>query len=229
MWLGRIKQENLLAEWMTNRAKAETARIEYFDKTAAIREGDAPTLASLQLEYFRRYQLELQVAFYGGRGSQYKNADRATTSSSKFTIFVASAANVVAGLLSIKSVLFSALGSLGVVATGYGAYLTTAGATSQDGRNAERYARTRDTLSHIQDRLDEVREALATGQRDALPAFVKAVNDEISLEHQQWLDDKDRYASAIQKLEQKLASLRKERQGEPSVPTGSKELPKGNG
>jgi hypothetical protein len=212
MWLGRIKEGELLAEWMTNRAQAETARIEYFDKVTVVRPGDDPTLASLQLEYFRRYQLEVQLAYYRGRGMKHQEAARATVASRMWAVFIASGANGLAGLLSTKQVNFSALASVGVIATGCGAYLTTAGATNQDGRNAERYARTHDTLSHLQDRLDEVRDALGAGQLDALPAFVKAVNDEISLEHRQWLDERNRYAGAIQELEQKLVSLQRDRE-----------------
>jgi hypothetical protein len=210
MWLARIKQGNLLAEWMTNRAKAETARIEYFDRATAVRAGDDPDLALLQLEYFRRYQLQVQLNYYDGRGKQHKQADQRTITWSTRAMAAASGGNAFAAILSSRSLLFSSLGSVGVIATACGAYLTNRSATSQDGRNAERYARTSDTLSRIQDRLDDVRKAVVGKQMDVLATFVKAVNDEVSVEHRQWLDEANRYGSAIQELEQKLAQAQKQ-------------------
>jgi hypothetical protein len=208
MWLTFAREGKLLDEWMANRAKAETARIEYFDRATTLQAGDDPKLPQLQLEYFRRYQLEVQLAYYSGRGEQHRKAAQRTLKLRMGALFVGTVANGLAGALGSHSVPYAALGSLAVIAGAWGAFATSTSATNQDGRNAERYARTYDTLTHIRDRLGEVRKALSAAEVDVLPSFVKAVNDELSLEHRQWLQEEDRYAGALQELEQKLAQLK---------------------
>ena len=57
----------------------------------------------------------------------------------------------------------------------------------QDRLNAIRYANTFDKLSAWRGQLDTVRDAAAKGDRNAVLEFVKGVNNEISLEHREWL------------------------------------------
>src|SRR5262245_36911261 len=64
MWLYQIRTSNMLEKWMTARAEAETMRLSYFLLVTNAQPADVPTakipLPLLQLEYFRRYQLDLQ-------------------------------------------------------------------------------------------------------------------------------------------------------------------------
>src|SRR5262249_42697326 len=69
--------------WMKARAQAEDARIELFRRVmdavdpapgAGARQGGELKLLPLKLEYFRRYQLDLQRHYYAGRGQQHEEA-----------------------------------------------------------------------------------------------------------------------------------------------------------
>ena len=63
--------------WMKNRAEAEIARVGLFnavtDATETCREGELHLLP-LALEYFRRYQLDVQRRYYSGRAMQHAAA-----------------------------------------------------------------------------------------------------------------------------------------------------------
>ena len=77
MWLYQVRQGKLLERWMTARANAETARISYF--TALAEPGDAVSDAALnllKLEYFCRYQYDVQTNYYRNRGRKHDRAAR---------------------------------------------------------------------------------------------------------------------------------------------------------
>jgi hypothetical protein len=65
MSLFRVKEVRLLEDWMTARARAETKRLSYFSYivNSSIQPLDLQ-LELLKLEYFRRYQLDLQLAYW---------------------------------------------------------------------------------------------------------------------------------------------------------------------
>jgi hypothetical protein len=80
MWVYRAREGKLLDRWMSARAGAETLRRQYFE---AITNLDLPdksspiTPALLEFEYFRRYQLDVQIAFYERRARDHRrDADR---------------------------------------------------------------------------------------------------------------------------------------------------------
>jgi len=77
-------------------------------------------------------------------------------------------------------------------------------ATSQDRRNAERYDRTLSALDAVGARIDEVRTAVAGGNHQALVEFVSVVNDQVSLEHRQWLAASEATKGAAAKLDDAL-------------------------
>lgn len=65
-------------KWMKSRAEAEIVRNELFWRVLTAHEnpsvrGPIPLLP-LQLEYYRRYHLQTQLAYYAQRGGQHKNA-----------------------------------------------------------------------------------------------------------------------------------------------------------
>jgi hypothetical protein len=69
MWLFRVREGQMLDDWMSERAHAETARLAYFATLAEL-PGDGASelpLGLLKLEYFRRYQLDMQIAYYDPR------------------------------------------------------------------------------------------------------------------------------------------------------------------
>lgn len=77
-YLGEIR--NLQTGWILERGKAERARRDLFEKIfdtpAVAGEGEIAALP-LKLEYFRRYQLDVQKAYYEGRADQLLKEARA--------------------------------------------------------------------------------------------------------------------------------------------------------
>jgi hypothetical protein len=63
MSLYRVNEGHLLEAWMTARARAENHRLSYF--LAVVGESTEPVDVDLELsklEYFRRYQLDLEIS-----------------------------------------------------------------------------------------------------------------------------------------------------------------------
>jgi hypothetical protein len=209
MWLYQIRQGKLLERWMTARARAETARLSYFTALAELGEAAPdPAFDLLKLEYFRRYQYDVQANFYRNRGRQHdKAAQKNLRLGSTAVLFSAAAAGTsgVVGLTTGGAA--TALGALGVLGAALASYAAARENTSQDQRNAERYGRTQEALENIGgERLDRVRSAVAQGNAQALAEFVAAVNEQISLEHRQWLEGSEATKAAVAKLEETLKS-----------------------
>ncbi|MFW5660114.1 MAG: hypothetical protein ACOC05_01850 [Oceanicaulis sp.] len=208
--------------WMRARAIAETCRMELFTQITSaqekVREGELPLLP-LQLEYFRRYQLGVQLDYYAGRGAQHRKTADARAARGDLYVLIGSLAlaPVTAGAAAFiadpqiltylgdylrgldASVLSQPLaGSVLVMAGLFAPALMSAqGALSllsQDRRNASRYEATFDNLAHLSRvYLDAARIAAVRGDRETVQEFIDAVNAQISSEHQEWvrLQDED--------------------------------------
>lgn len=203
MWIRRIRDGRLLETWMTRRAEAESERLRYFELVT----GAEPPLDEplLMLEYFRRYQLDVQRAYYGKRGRQHRSeADRALSRASA-GMAVGGIASGVAGVLAVAlSPVWTALAGLGLAGQALGSTAEQGEATAQNRRNAERYDRTRDALDHLYAKLDRVRDALADGDLPSLQAYVESVHEQLSLEHRQWLEEIGTASHAVDRLEKLL-------------------------
>jgi hypothetical protein len=205
MLLYQVREGHLLETWMSARAKAEIARLDYFDVLAAeAGKSESPPLLSLVLEYFRRYQLEVQRAYYRQRRQDHKRSAGNTT---RIGSLGAALAAVTAG--GVASGPWTALGAVGVVGAAVTSYSVAREQVKQDRRNAERYGRTLEALLSLQSRLDEVREAVAAGNAMALTEFVAAVNDQISLEHRQWIEAGESAKAGLARLNDALATSRR--------------------
>jgi hypothetical protein len=200
-----VKQGQLLEGWMTARARAETMRLDYF--TAVTGETSDPVdvgLEQLKLEYFRRFQLDLQVEYYDKRGAKHRaEAER--------TLFLAAAAMVLAAMASVLVAVlgqlateWAAFGALAVLGTALQAFAASREGLGQDRRNAERYGRTEEALRQLRARLDVVRKSVATGAHPVLVEFVAAVQDQISLEHRDWLESAEATRASVERLEHAL-------------------------
>ncbi len=209
MWIRQIKEGRLLERWMTSRAEAETARLQYFERVTRDPEPAEPLL---QLEYFRRYQLDVQRAFYAERGGDHRRAADRSLSLSSMALAGGAGATGLAGVLGALDPAWSALAGLGLVGQAWAARIVNEEATAQDRRNAERYGRTHLALDRIYERLDDVRRAAADGRREVMREFVDAVHEQLSLEHRQWLEEIDAAGSAIERLEALLAQYRESKQ-----------------
>jgi hypothetical protein len=211
MWLFRVREGRLLDEWMTERAHAETARLAYF--TTLVKEPDRtasdPPLGLLKLEYVRRYLLDMQIAYYGQRRRQHRRSADRTLAVGGFAAALGAVAAGSAGLVASFNAPWASLAALGVVGTALAAFAATREAVNQDRRNAERYDRTLSALEILRGRLDDVRAGVLAGSQEVLEEYVAAVQEQLSLEHREWLSGAESTRSAIGKLDETLAALQK--------------------
>ena len=207
MSLFRVKEGRLLEDWMTARARAETKRLSYFSYivNSSVQPLDLE-LELLKLEYFRRYQLDLQLAYYKTRRSGHRKSAERTLSISAGAVLVAAVASGAAGVLGAQNSEWAALGSLAVFGAALQAFAASRESINQDRRNAERYDNTAQALQGLRERLDEVRLRIAAGFPSVLGEYVAAVQDQLSLEHRQWLEGAENMRAAVARLEKALSS-----------------------
>jgi len=207
MALYRVKEGRLLEAWMTARARAETHRLNYF--LAVVGEPAEPLdveLELLKLEYFRRYQLDLEIAYYRKRRSGHLRSANRTLTIAAWSLVVAAVATGTAGILGALATGWAALGALAVLGAALQGFAATREGVDQDRRNAERYGRTLEALQALRARLDDVRAGVAAGSRPVLDEYVAAVQDQISLEHREWLEGTESTRAAVGRLEEALQS-----------------------
>ncbi len=204
----RLRQQHLLQRWMTARADAETYRHSYFEQVVMAAPAD-PAVALLQLEYFRRYQLDMQVRYCDQRQRQHRRAADRTITYAAAAGFFAALSTGLAGLLGAgEGADWAGLAALGIIGTSIAAYAAVREAIGQDARNAERFEQTRVALRDLAARLDDVREAVAAGHVEPLHEFVAAVHEHLALEHRQWLRDAEVAHSGLARLEEALRDAR---------------------
>lgn len=204
-----IKQGRLLEDWMSKRAFAETTRLGYFDAVtkSSTSASDAAPMSLLKLEYFRRFQLDVQRAFYRKRGSEHREEAAKTLSCSAWAVAGAGIATGLAGVLGFVNPSLAAIAALGTVFAGLSTFAAMREAVFQDRRNAERYGRTFQVLDELHKRLKDVREAVHKAGDKPLADFVEAVHEQLSLEHRQWLGDLKEARGAFARLETTLKEL----------------------
>ena len=94
-----------------------------------------------------------------------------------------------------------------MLAAAVSGYANAQESMSQDRRNGERYERTRAALAGLAGRLGAVRQAVRGGNQKALAEFVAAVNDQVSLEHRQWLEGAAAAKEATARLDEALSAM----------------------
>lgn len=208
--LNKLKQGKLLDAWMLNRARAESARLEYFSSVAK-RPKPATTggnsIELLKLEYFRRYQFDVQRAYYRTRSKDQRRNSMRTLSYSSFAIAGAAVATALAGSLGFISPKFSAIAALGSAFTALSSFSAVREEVYQNQGNAARYSRTSDALDDIAKTLDDVRIAVNEVGEKPLIEFIEAVHEQLSLEHRQWLGLQAGAENAFTKLEDTLKKI----------------------
>ena len=129
MWHFQLRQGHLLQRWMSNRARAETQRINYFDTVAnslGLIQGEGrKMLGPYQLEYFRRYQLDVQISYYGRRGKEHEQAADKTLNIGSRAIVIATITVGVSGILAANQIEFAALAGLGVIGAALASFAST--------------------------------------------------------------------------------------------------------
>jgi hypothetical protein len=196
--------------WMRQRAEAENARINLFRRVLSAEEPNRPNelpLLPLKLEYFRRYQLDMQRRYYTGRGAQHAAAVRRRWwwRVAALTLIVIAGMpllwmfhggdvlpNLLGNILTIvppktelTQRIFLCLGLTGGALQGL---LASYALLNHDERNAARYQDTARNLDDLASRpLDEARAAAAAGDSERVFAFAALVNEQISSEHREWI------------------------------------------
>jgi len=107
---------------------------------------------------------------------------------SGWSVAGAAIATGAAGILGASlHVAFASIAAFGAIFTALGSFASMREAVGQDRRNAERYGRTYELLRELDRRLDLVREAVLSFGNAPLLDYVLAINEQLSLEHRQWL------------------------------------------
>ena len=195
-----VIQRAHFSNWMHARAAAEIARVDLFnrirDASSEVQPGEL-ALLPLKLEYFRRYQLDVQCAFYRGRGAEHARAAGATMRWK--LISLALVAVVTAAILYSLGVFGGsarwddattqkvAIGFMTLVSAVL-ALISDTSLMDMSERNAARYATTYANLSKLREQfLEPVRAAAAQGDAAAVHAFIQIVNEQIASEHREWV------------------------------------------
>jgi hypothetical protein len=199
--------------WMEARAAAENARHDLFDEVMKAEEApgglhpDELPLLPLQLEYFRRYQLEVQRNYYRGRGTEHLAASAAARNwrIAALVLVVLSALPALWGLqgkewlpdlftkflqaLPEKSMQTErAFLAISLIASGLQGLLAAYALITLNDRNAARYLATAENLDFLTEKhLAEARKRAAGGDRPGVLSFVALVQQEISSEHREWI------------------------------------------
>ena len=203
-----VENLKLLEKWMRQRANAEMQRLEYFNRfirRPVEKSGDPVLSRLLQLEFFRRFQLDMQLNYYTQRGIQHGVEAAKAASVSTWAMGAAGLAAGIAGFLgSVIDAKWAAIAGFGFICQAFAANVLSREAINQDRRNEERYGRTREILLNLRMRLDQVREQIAAGDTAVLEKYVAAVHEQLSVEHRQWTDDIGMASKALVELEEQL-------------------------
>ncbi|WP_185234014.1 DUF4231 domain-containing protein [Teredinibacter franksiae] len=188
-----ISQLKLYDQWMKNRAKAEQARLSYFNEAAQclIKETELPRQCLLEFcSFFRRYQLQVQQNYYEGRSLKHAESLRKTVKIGAFAAVIVAAFSGSAGLAGFFEADLMDYASLGTIGVALMALSSRLESINQDERNASRYRTTADVLSQIAEKYSGVQRALTRGDDPAiLLSFVKAVHEQLANEHREWTED----------------------------------------
>lgn len=215
--------------WMRARATAENARLDLFNRVILATEPERPgelPLLPLKLEYFRRYQLDVQRLYFRDRARRHAVAAGQT----RQWQFMALALTVLAlgpaalGFLGafaglqmpdylhrIGRLAFDDAGrvimlAIGIVGSALGDLTAALSLSRLDRRNAARYAANAQNLDFLAERyLEEARAAAASGESGPVRDFVDLVQGIISAEHREWMLLQD---LAMEVSLEHLASLR---------------------
>jgi hypothetical protein len=208
--------------WMRARATAEGLRRELFERVMAEKSigrgsGTALPLLLLKLEYFRRYQMEIQSVFHDTRGRQHEvAANRARILRQVFIllllvwVLLCIGANLsglaeqgalpvpapVSGLVAIATSWLQRIEiydfDVAALALSVGLALIYAAVLlnsflSSSVRNAARYKIMRENFRQLNDELGAVRAAAVQQDEAAVQAFVARVHSVMSLELADWV------------------------------------------
>ena len=146
-WMTALGKRNLLESFKRWRTEAEVARGQYFKLVTdleppadATADPSGIPLGLLQLEYFRRYQLDVQLEFFTRRGKDHEQEADRMVNLSIWSGVAASFLSAVAGVLGAAvSPRLAVIAALGAIATAVSVYAATRESIQQARSNADRY------------------------------------------------------------------------------------------
>ena len=206
-YLNLIRQGRLLENRRLSRARAEAARLEYFISIARYPDQweVGPLMDLLKLEYFRRFQLDVQNRYYVNSSKKNSKLWRKDLKLSSMAIggagTIAAFAGFAGGFIGAR---YAAVATIGTLFTAINTFATTREDVQHHQRNAERYARTKDALVEIYKTIDYVRAAVAKDGEKPLMDFIDAVHEQLLAEHKQWLKLEEESENAFTKLQDTL-------------------------
>jgi hypothetical protein len=183
--------------WMSERALAESMRAKLFGEVAKstdeVKAGET-ALLPLQLEYVRRYQLDVQTAFYIKRGIDHKTA-AARLAKLRYLVVIFLIVGVVPLLYWLATsggilteIWERAFHSFGLLAGALQTLIATHEEQAHNARNAGRYESTGNNLLNLsQTPLEAARAAAALGDRATVMTFINKLHQQLSREHSEWL------------------------------------------
>ncbi len=190
-----LQHRKLFGKWQKERSEAETARIELFETACGLsdhnwndaeKDDDFPLLP-LQLEYFVRYQIMVQIAYYSKRVAEHEAAAYRYICFGAIVTFIAALAAAIIGFTQELGDAVSIASMAALVAPILLTAQTNLSRLNQDERNAARYAITHDHLDRLRGKLSDARKSAASRLVEPVHAFIRSANEVISVEHSQWL------------------------------------------
>jgi hypothetical protein len=188
-----LSGQKLVERWAENRNKAEAMRLEIFNEIlnqahemvpAQLAAPDLGNPISQTLEFFRRYQHELQIRYYG------KGIARHGGSAATLTWLTA----ILAGLAAVTGVIGGFGGSAVILSAFLGIavpILLSAAqswrATSRDSDKADAYGKAKADLDRILLDLDAVRAKAALGDAAEVRTYIDSVHVVMTTENGGWI------------------------------------------
>ncbi len=204
-----IKNSKLLGKFMGARAEAEKLRMQYFEELAVAvpkDETDPVNLTDhLKLEFFRRFQLDVQLSFFSEKGIVHQKVASKLLLISTIAVMCVLFINGIAGIAGIiGESQMTVIAAFAIIAQAVSNMVLNKEAIGQDRQNTERYECARKDLNMLKRKTDQVHEKLDEGDLTILQNYIAAVHEPILSEHRQWLSSQETRLSAISRLEEEL-------------------------
>ena len=197
-----LKNKKLLSKWMESRSEAEEGRIGYFEKLVKKVQGKSVEAHLQLLEYFRRYQIDVQLNFYENKS---KELEKKSNQSLTILAILAGTALIINGITGLGfDSKYSYLASLAIIVQALSFMMNNKELDEQNERNSERYGRTREILAQLKSKFDLVKNVVKNNDTKALSVYVKAVHEHLSIENKQWLKSMESSTMAIAELEKHI-------------------------
>ena len=198
-------------KWMQARGQAENARLDMFKFATEAEEApraDELPLLPLQLEYFRRYQLDVQRLYYHERGKEHANGALKIKAARWLATGLVAFAAIPAGLgllatwtpsllpaalvpaaeLARSHGMHTLLLALGIITSALADLVAALSLANLDLRNSVRYLSNAKNLDFLSEEyLKTARTAAAAGDKNKVADFIELAQVYISSEHREWV------------------------------------------